>query len=47
MGHSVISVMMDVYAHVKLDDAKNEVARLGSINNVLTERVQETDMIEA
>ena len=47
MGHSVISVTMDTYAHVKLDDAQSELIRLEGIQNVQAEGGQNTKMIEA
>ena len=46
MGHSEISVTMDVYTHLGLDDAKDEIIRLKEledarkeINNIITSSV--------
>lgn len=32
MGHSDISVTMNVYTHLGFDDAKDEMVRLGELN---------------
>ena len=42
MGHSEIAVTMDVYTHLGLDDAKNEIVRLEELENAR----KEVDKIE-
>ena len=42
MGHSEIAVTMDVYTHLGLDDAKDEIVRLEELENAR----KEVDKIE-
>lgn len=35
MGHSDIAVTMDVYTHLGLDDAREELVRLKEVRNVM------------
>ena len=37
MGHSEISVTMDVYTHLELDDAKDEIIRLKELEDARKE----------
>lgn len=37
MGHSDISVTMNVYTHLGLDDAKNEMIRMEELNRAREE----------